>query len=233
MRPYLLALIMIAAIFIVACAPAQTAQTPEPQKIGETGPSRVAAEPEDTPLLRRENEDVRKIVDKQSGVKSMTFDIATLPDMGAWATYYVRGTKARVEPASLLKLDGWSADVVYVDFAAKTAIARCVELTGCKKEGRSANVDFARYDVELPSDWGERAVYGERTGGVTFNSRQVTVVRWEEDGRTLEVSLDPFYGVAHRIAVLDLSKDPPAVIGGYEYRDIVFNTVTESDVTPS
>lgn len=233
MRPHLLALIMIAAIVIVACAPAQTAQAPEPQKIGETGPSAAAAQPEDTPLLRRENADIRAMVDKQTGVKSITFDVATLPDMGAWATYYVRGDKALVEPASPIAMSGWSADTVYVDFTAKTAEARCVKFSGCKNDHRAATVDFARYDIELPTQWGDRVVYGERTGGVTFNSRQVTVVRWEEDGKTFEAYIDPFYGVVHRVAVLDLSTDPPTIKGGYEYRDIVYNTVKAEDVVAS
>jgi len=231
MRSYLLALIIIAAVVLIACAPAQTA--PPEQKLGEIGPSVVATEDDDTPILRRENADLRDMVEKQSAVKSVSFDVATLPDMGAWAKYYVRGDKAKVIPASAIDMNGWTADTVYVDFTAKTAEAYCIELSSCKKENRAATVDFARYDIELPTQWGDRVVYGERTGGVTFNSRQVTVVRWEENGKTFEAYIDPFYGVMHRAAVLDLSKDPPAVIGGYEYRDITYNTVKAEDVVAS
>lgn len=227
---HFLALFLLSIILLSSCAPAE--EPTVPQEPTRTGQSPNAADDGDSLLLVK-NGEIEKIVDKSASVKSMVFDIANLPDKGAWATYNVRGTKARVDLVTPIDMVGWSADTVYLDYEARTAAARCIELAGCKDEGRGGALPFDDYGVELPTSWSDRLVYGEKTGTATFNDRQTTVVRWEEEGgRTFEAYLDPFYGTVQRVAVLDLAQEPPAVIGGYEYRNLAHNTLLESDVTP-
>ena len=62
--------------------------------------------------------------------------------------------------------------------------------------------------------------------------RPTTVVRWEEEGKTFEAYIDPFYGIAQRVAVLDLTTEPPKIMGGYEYLEVTYNKVTVDVVTP-
>ena len=221
------ALLIALAVILTACAPVADVAIPEPTI---TGPS-PAAEPTDDAILRAANAEIVQIVEKSAGVRSIVFDVANLPDKGAWATYRVRGSKARVDIVTPIPMEGWSADTIYLDLDAKTAEARCIALTGCKKENRRASTGYGPYGIVFPLDWGDRAVYGERTGTVTFNDRPTAVVRREEEGKTFEAYIDTFYGAAQRVAVLDLGTEPPTIIGGYEYRNMAYNTVAEADVT--
>ncbi len=236
MRTFL-ALCIIALALLAACAPAAQEPAapgvPAREPTARTGPTPEAAEADNQPLLRTKNAEIEAMVEKSSGVKSISFDVASLPDKRAWATYHVRGTKARVDLVDDLLMNGnWYADYIYLDLEKGTAEARCIDIAACKDEPHSGAVPFDRYDIELPQDWGSRVVYGEKTGGVTYNSRQTTVVRWEEDGKTFEAYLDPFYGIAQRVAVLDLTTEPPKITGGYEYLEVTYNKVTAETVTP-
>jgi hypothetical protein len=224
------------ALLMLACQPAATppvqhvpapqAQDTDDQAVPEPQPQAPAP----SPIARVVNADVAKLFERSESIKGYSFTLAELPKKSGENVYWVRGTKGKVKLATLRQMDGWSADYVFIDFGAQNAYAYCIELQGCKKEGRKGGVAFAEYAVPLPPSWIDEAQYGDKGRALQYNDRPVTGVTWDEDGRYYEAYVDNYYGMPQRVAI---GSDPgmSTIVGGYEYQGMAFS-VTDADVTP-
>lgn len=220
---------------LVACAPV------EPQAMQPAAaPDEASEEVSEDVLERTEdtgkepapvNDEIVALSDKADSVKGYSFVLARLPERSGERTYFVRDGKAKVKPARHIDMDGWSADYVFLDYEAETAVAYCLELASCRDEQLKQPVSFADWVVPLPEYWLPAAERGTLTGRQQFNSRQVIVVGWEADGQYYEAYLDSFYGLPQRVAIA-ADDEFADIVGGYEYQGFQTNAVSGEEVTP-
>ncbi len=207
--------------------PAAPSQAEAPAAPAETPP----AAPQMDPALRA-------LLDKASGVTSMTFVYAPI-EMGPTSaivnpgdTYLVRGDKARVDVVLPHSYDASTAvNTVYLDLAQKTAIGFCDDsITGCPREGEQRPAAYGDYAITLPTDW-QVPASARIIGSRQFGSREVQIVRYQAGGKRYETYIDQFFGVPLRIGIY-ADSDYSQLVGGVEYQDAGFNNVKTSDVTP-
>jgi hypothetical protein len=228
----LLAIILLA-MLVAACSqsqqqpPAQPpqdqpgVQPPTPQQESQTG---VQAQPEP----RKENPEVVKYLQRNDLVKSYSFAVALLPDKRGAGVYYVKGDKIRIEPVRELQRSA-DYDVIFLDMTAKTAAGYCLPRQGCVDENYAIPLSYDDWIIVLPSQWLEQIRYGTRTTGFTFYDKPVHVIRYQADGKYYEVYIDNYFGYPQRVAI-STDERMTNIIGGYEYRQMAFNTVKDSDL---
>jgi hypothetical protein len=161
-------------------------------------------------------------------VKSYSFGLAELPDKRGGHQYYVRGNKVKIDPIQSIVREA-DIDVVFLDTTAKTAVAYCIDSTGCDTPNDPMAQRYGDWDIVLPEEWIEQAKYGKITKSLTFLSRPVTVVQYGADGKYYEVYIDNYFGYPLRVAIAT-DAEMTNIIGGYEYRDMAFNSIKDTDV---
>lgn len=246
---YAAAAIILIVVVVLLARPAPEAPPEVPEELQEPetpvreapqeGPPEeegVIEEIEET--LRTPNEQITSLYSRSDQVKSLSFTaVRIFTKDGALqgdtiGIYEIHGEKARVEPPGLISMGGWSADFVFVDFAAGTAEAHCLELPGCRDEPRVGLVPYARYGIPLPAEWQDEISYGELAGSLQYNDRPTRVVRWEDGGLYWEAYLDQYYGYPMRV-VSARDAQRTDIAEGWEYRSIAFNGVRQERVEPN
>lgn len=230
MRSHTIILVLLITL-LVACAPARAPtaaqETPPVQKIPDTPYTAPQAAP---PPSQDPNPDMVTLTGKASTIKSYSFNLAPLPQRAGDLRYFVRGSKAKILLVRQLPMDGWSADTVFIDYETNTATAYCLTLS-CKKEQHKSSVEFEPYAIKLPVQWLDEVKYATKVKALQYNSRPNTVVTWQNGALYYEAYLDNYYGFPQRVAIAN-DKEQSDIVGGYEYQEMTFNTVTEADVTP-
>ena len=123
MRRLIFAVIFLVLV-LVACTPASKTQDnaqAEPATPKTTTQTAATAEP---PGLRA-NPDVVKLLERNSQVKSYSFDLAELPDRRGSHTYYVKGDHVKVIPIDPVVIGSTGVKEIYLDLAAETASGHC------------------------------------------------------------------------------------------------------------
>jgi hypothetical protein len=219
-------------VLLVACAekpaaiPALDGDTGPAVEQDDTTPPQAAAEVK--PAEDKEDPAVLALFSKQPQVKSYSFDVAVLPDRSSSHQYFVKGDKVKIEPVTQLSFSGQPLEVVYLDRTAKTATGYCVRSGTCKNlEGMP--LDYDEWNIVLPQEWIGQIKYGEKTGTLTFFNKQVTRVRYQADGKYYEAYVDNYYGMPQRVAIAS-NPEMKTIVGGYEYRNMAFNMLEDSDV---
>jgi hypothetical protein len=205
--------------------PPPSQQTPTPPVQNSTVPVLPSVQ------NQAQNPETVKLLDNIAKVKSYSFDVAFLPDARARYHYDVRGGKAKVTPSEVMTVAGRPVDVIYLDFAAQSAAGYCTKPGICADTKIGVPMSFAEYNITLPTEWVGMLTYGEKDGTLTFYDAPVTVVKGRRGNQYYEAYVQNFYGMPMRVA---FSADPEmtSITGGYEYRNMAFNTIRESDVTP-
>ena len=227
---------MLALLLLVACSQS-TPQATGTVKTDTTPTAPVTAQEETQTAVEAEPDTnagdpaTLKLFERNSQVKSYKFDLAPLPERIGTHTYYLRGNKVAIDP---LSNDGYSTgprfDKVYLDLEAMTATAYCVDDRTCRSTPGPHDLPFEEWTIIYPHEWIEQIKYGRKISSLTFENKPVSVVRYEADGKYYEAYIDNYFGYPQRIAI---ATDPEMenIIGGYEYRAMGFNTITEADVT--
>jgi len=144
-------------------------------------------------------------------------------------TYYIRGNKAKVEIPLPRQYDGHTfVPIVYLDYATKTARGWCTldEIRECSRNGEERKVNFNDYAITLPTAWIDRIpASAALTDGPTFNARPTKRVEYQDGATYYQVLLDSFYGMPVRIGMYSDSAHQ-ILVGGVEYQDAAFNSVT-------
>lgn len=161
------------------------------------------------------------------------FTWAEYPENKATRTYSVRGDLVRMELYTPSLWQGTKYNVVYLDYAAKKAMAYCLDKDHCKEGlGFVQEVDFDDYGIKLPHEWLLEMTSGEALGGITIDSHAAERFKFERDGQWYQIIVQKYFGIPQRITWFDneaMEGEP----SGYEFRDMAFNLVKEADVTPS
>ncbi|RME31980.1 hypothetical protein D6789_00990 [Candidatus Woesearchaeota archaeon] len=174
-------------------------------------------------------------------VKSMAFLYAPIieKDAGTSRTtshkYFILGDAARVDVG---RRKGVSAetniDTVYLDFAEKSARAFCLDGRSyvCAVKGREFPAAFSDFAPKLPTEWlAEMPVSAKITSEQNIEGRTAKIIEFEKEGQFYRYAVDSYTGVPLRVHIFS---DPERrqLIGGIEYHDIAFNSVTPEDVLP-
>jgi len=175
------------------------------------------------------NPDIVKMFDRLSQIKSYSFTIANLPDMGGRHTYSIKGDKIRIDVLQGLYEAGGDIDVVFLDTTKKTAAGYCLQSASCDTPNNAVTMDYDKWMVVPPTEWVSQIKTGTKSGSLTFFNRPVTKVKYSAGGKYYEAYIDNYYGMPLRIAIAT-DKEMTKIVGGYEYRTMAFNTVKDDQI---
>lgn len=169
------------------------------------------------------DEEVQGVLDKQSKVTGYKYLYYGPPNPGFGLEFRILGSKARLYLGTLSKLaDGKTYDTVYLDLAAKSAVAYC-ESVSCTNKG-SLEVAFDEYYRSAPSDFAKSVVSAKLRNYELLYQRKTAVIIFEDaKGMNGTMWLDTVYGMPVKVQVNN---------SNYEYREIAFNTVAGDEVVP-
>jgi hypothetical protein len=175
-----------------------------------------------------------------TNVKSYQFKFKT-------DNYYVKGTRYKIILDSSIivkhvqfgdiKKDLFYYDTVYVDRAAKTAIAFCeghksqvnTQCTKLNLYDLAYPVNYKDYDIILPEDWLFANLDKEPSefeGNKYYVKGRSSVFVRIETNPALELSIDPGTGLTMQAD----TKDGPKLVSRNQYLDLVSNEVRDVDV---
>ncbi|HIH25085.1 TPA: hypothetical protein HA251_08690 [Candidatus Woesearchaeota archaeon] len=226
--------ILLLGIVVLGCAQQQSYETPKNVDSaapvgGKAGPDLAGEKPGDEPDATP-NPAVTKLLTRNSQVKSYSFDVALLPDKRGGAHYDVKGTLIRVTPLSDQSAET-GADVIFIDTVARTADGYCVRgKTKCLDPNAPIAMDYDEWIVPLPPSYLEDITYGEVIGSLTFFNKPVTRIKYQRGALYYEAYLDNYFGYPQRVAI-GSNPEMTDIIGGYEYRNMAFNTVQDDQLT--
>lgn len=218
-------IISLVVLLIIGCAQEQVVQ--EQQKT-EKEPAVITAidssDIEEDKDTREEPEDfieddVKELLTEGKDVKSIFYKYKGPETSANYYDFYVKGDKVKYIPdkeiKSLDEEDSYNA--VYLDKAEKTAEAYCDDRQ-CRYKGKKADLDYAKYNILIPSEWADKITSAEKVGEEKIEKRSTWKIE-ANDGMTLWV--DTFYGVPLQVMQND---------NKYEFAQMAFNTLKDSDV---
>lgn len=219
-------------LFVIACAkgttPADTVGT-----TGNTDTGTPQAAPQDVakaePTVNKGDPEVIKLFDRQPQVKSYSFDVVKFPSKVATATYKVRGDGVRIETVEDIAVADEVMDFIFLNKTAKTATGYCERGGGCDDANQAYSLEYSRFDIVYPHEWIPQIKYGQKVGSLTYDNKPVTRIKYQADGKYYEAYVDNYYGMPQYVAI---ASDPEMtkIVGGYEYRNMGFNNVKDTDV---
>lgn len=167
------------------------------------------------------DEEVQGVLDKRSKVTGYKYLYYGPPNPGFGLEFRVLGSKARLYLGTLSKLaDGKTYDTVYLDLAAKSAVAYC-ESVSCTNKG-SLDVNFDDYYLQTPADFASSVAGAKLRNYELLYQRKTAVIIFEDTkGMNGTMWLDTVYGMPVKVQTNGT---------GYEYREIAFNTVAGDEV---
>lgn len=231
-------------MFLVGCAkqeaaPAPVANDPETTKTVTSAPANEA-EPATTATTKEEpttttatttktmtktmTQLLQKHVGRVTSISYMYQDATNKPE--EWETW-VKDNKMHVK---LREMDNVKEDVyidnVYLDLSAQTAKGFCERAVyRCADPNSPVDVKFAKYYRKNPIDWIESVTYAEKLAEEQMQMRTVWKIQYEENGATIQMWVDDYYGVPVKI-----KETRGSAVNEYIYEDIEFNSVEDSDL---
>ena len=87
------------------------------------------------------------------------------------------------------------------------------------------DVNLKKYYRKTPIDWIESVTYAEKVAEEQMQQRNVWQLKYTEDGKTVTMWVDEYYGVPLKIKVKE-----GGAVNEYIFEDIAFNSVDDSDL---
>lgn len=149
--------------------------------------------------------EVKEILERaDKKVKSFSYYYSEPPTLTAADKFFVKGTKMMIklyEPQQFDKRIYF--DTVYLDTAAKTAVAYCEDPSDvrCPDKSREFDVDYDDYFRKTPYMWVKEITYAQKIGEEQLDQRDVDTLQYEEGGKTVTVWVNTFYGLAQKVVV--------------------------------
>lgn len=191
---------------------------------GKTGPD-VA----ETKRLTEPNPAIVKLLARNGQVKSYSFDVALLPDKRGGSSFAVKGDNVLVTPLNEQTIQT-GADAIFLDLVARTATGYCVRGEGrCDDPNAPIAMDFNEWSVPLPPSYLDDIQYGEIIGSLTYFNKPVTRIKYQRGALYYEAYIDNYFGYPQRVAIAS-DAEMTNIIGGYEYRNMAFNSVRDNQV---
>lgn len=145
-------------------------------------------------------------------------------------TYWVYNDKIRIDLPMYDKYKGFQYTRVYLDLKEKTATGYCHTITWCDRPESSFEFDYEDYVNWIPTtplDKLEEIDNGEVVETVSVDRKESKGVRYiNAQGKEEKIWLWTYYGVPLKYTV----ENDEGELVTYEYRDLVVNTLSKSDV---
>lgn len=183
---------------------------------------------------------IQSLIDKRVKVKGYTFNYAPVEfNSGHWTalaqnTYYVYGDKVKVklmDPMTIAVKTFYN--YVFYEVGGESHAFCINEKTDlCEADVVERTVDTSEFKIDLPDTWITHIPSDAtiRNGPMKWN-RQTKIIEYEEEGKYYQLFLDDFYGMVLQASIYD-DAEREDIVGGVEYRDMVFGGLSEEDVTP-
>ncbi len=191
--------LVILLIALAGCATKQ--EITQPSKVSKEAAQERAVEAAQPTVM---NPKIAALLVNKNIIPNIVYEYSRPPEDPKIYTYYIKGDKARIDlprinyiPKGEVRLD-----VVYLDIAAKKAVAYCEEKGVCPDRNAAYNQDFDEYYFRNPYDWLEDVQDdAEIVGTEQISTRDVTHIKYDEDGTTTEIWIDEFYKVPLEVKV--------------------------------
>lgn len=215
-------------ILLVGCATQQptTPEAPpqqpaEPKEETPTETTPPEAEEPTEEIIKIPN-DIKEILEKgKTKLRSYSYNYKS-PESNLEYNIHVKGDNIKIIlPEKNTEERGKFYNTIYLNTETKTAEAYCVGYSSCEsKIGKMKDLNYEETYIETPLDWLEKV-----TEANIIDERQVE----GRDAFYLEtnigrITLESYYGFLYRI------EDGKKI---WEFTDAAFNSVKDSDVTPS
>lgn len=232
MKSYLyIALVVL--VLLIGCAAKEQIQPEEPLPPSilpkeEIPVETIPPQPEEPPTIEEPEEeikipnDIKEILEKgKTKLKSYSYNYKS-PESDVSYKIYIKGNKIKIIPPEIVNVEeGKFYNTIYLDIEEKTAEAYCIGYSSCEgKVGKIKDLNYEDAYIETPLDWLEKVTEAEK-----IDERQV-------EGRNSiyletnigKITVESYYGFLYKI------EDGKKV---WEFSDAAFNSVKDSDVTPS
>ena len=216
-------------LFIIGC-------TQSPQQEKETSPitgavvgSEVIEKKEEAiqeiPDIKEkveEHDPVKDLLELGKSVKSISYQYKG-PEIGNFFyEFYVKGDNVRYIPdrgiSSLDEKDSYNA--IYLDKSEYTSMSYCDDRR-CVHKGKKEDLSFIKHNIPTPFEWLDVITSAEKVSEEVLGSRNT----WKlEANNGITAWIDVYYGMPLQITQNDKK---------YEFINMVFNSLKDSDVTPS
>jgi hypothetical protein len=222
-------------MFLVGCPKPQVEPEEEPKEVvskpkeepeeAEEEPEEVEAEPEPVRVpTKKIQELLQKHVGRVTSLRYMYQDQTMKPE--EWETW-IKGNKMHVK---LREMDNVRGDVyidnVYLDIAKQEAVGYCERpVYRCADPNSPIDVSFKKYYRKTAFEWIEEVTYAEKEAEEQMQQRNVWKLKYTEDGKTVTMWVDEYYGIPLKVRVVEGS-----AVNEYIFEDLGFNAVDDSDL---
>ncbi|MBI4738646.1 hypothetical protein HY772_03655 [Candidatus Woesearchaeota archaeon] len=241
-RAFLVGLVLfflLAVVVLAGCQRQELVQSPS-VPVAKTPPKAVSAPTEESSAMaskvstlsqgetRTPTKRVRDLLAKQGlKVKSMIFMYQDPQNKPEKDRYFIKGEKMKIALAQLDHItDNIYVNTIYLDLSTQEAVGYCeAKMYRCKDPNKPFPVPLSKYERKTPVDWITGITYAEEIGSETIDNRGVTILQFEDDGSTVKMWLDVFFGVPLKIQVAN-----GTIVDEYIFEDISFNSVTDDQL---
>jgi hypothetical protein len=233
MKNPLLIFLSLIIIFIVGCAPTETVQEPEAPSVAVKTPVKVPTvigpapeqedEPEEVEVVIEDTDEVEELLFKAEKVSSISYRYKGPETADFFYKFFQKGNSVRyiMDPTYKdLSLDDDSYESVFLNKETQFAGGYCLDKK-CKVKGKKATLKFGEANIKTPFDWLDRMGDAKKLGEEILGKRQASRLQTENAGI---VWVDNFYGVPLQVEFEG---------NLYQFTQMVFNSVKDSDVIPS
>lgn len=229
MKCYVYIIPVILALLIGCTTPPEKITPTEPtQPKVETPVETIPQQPEETPTTEEPEEiikipnDIKEILEKgKTKLKSYSYNYKS-PESDESYKIYVKGNKIKITPPEIINVEGGKFyNNIYIDTEKKTAEAYCIGYSTCGINlGKIKDLNYEDTHIETPLDWLEKVTQAEKIDERQIEGRNAIYL----ETNIGKITVESYYGFLYRI------KEGKKV---WEFTDAAFNSVKDSDVTPS
>ncbi len=217
----------------------ETAETPAPQV--PAGTTAAGTEPAETAPAEYSS-DILPLVEKSRKISSYsyTFKSNIKNSFGKYEEelYYVsvKGDKAKksYQTAKKSGLSFFYSDI-YLDMAAKTAVATCsIEYLSCKEWKDAYNIDYSSEALAMtPLGLMQTLPASAKIVGTeTFDDRSTVILEYLNSlGKKEKLNVDTFYGLPLRRTITEVQEEDEVILERYSFTKMDVGVVKTSDVT--
>lgn len=216
---------LILLVVLAGCATKQEPTAPvQPSNVNKEAAQERAVEAEQAQMSPK----LAALLVNKDIIPNIIYEYSRPPDDPKVYTYHIKGDRARIDLPRLNFIPKGTPrlDVIYMDIAAKKAVAYCEEKGACPDRNKDYEQKFDEYYYRNPYDWLKYVpVDAEIIGTEQITGRDVTYIKYSESGATTEIWIDEFYKVPLEVLVtsnLGSSR--------YVYHLISINSVKDSDL---
>lgn len=200
MKKLLFVLLIVSLLVLSACAGEKVLKeepAAEPVVEQEVEP---AVEVEEEEAVDCVDPEIRALIDEARDLDQLHYYMRESPYFREQYEVFVKGDKMKVVlPEASKFIRGEYYDTVYLDLITKEAVAYCEDKKRCSDFYEAFDVDYEQYYRQTPVDWTLSLVCAEKVSTENMFSRDVVLVKYTENGKTYNMWLYMFNGMAAKM----------------------------------